>query len=154
MSKALTARQTQAPRRHRNQSESGSRESQSAHGIRPGLEYNPIGDGKIAPQSTTAPKGPQNKAQGGSIGMVTQHEPSRKELKQFRPRAAQEFQIFPVTIEAEVQPSDSLHRLLRDALKHQKQRLHRGDILVIKHKIVSKAEGQFVDLQKIIPSAA
>ena len=118
------------------------------------MEYNPIGDGKIAPQSTTAPKGPKNKAHGVSRGLVTRPEPAPKGRKKFRPPAAQEIQIIPVPIEAEVQPGDSLPRLLLDALKHQKQRLHRGDILVIKHKIVSKAEGQFVDLQKIIPSAA
>ena len=32
--------------------------------------------------------------------------------------------------------------------------MRQGDILVIKHKIVSKAEGQLVDLNKIKPSAA
>jgi coenzyme F420-0:L-glutamate ligase/coenzyme F420-1:gamma-L-glutamate ligase len=32
--------------------------------------------------------------------------------------------------------------------------LRQGDILVIKHKIVSKAEGHFVELKKIKPSAA
>jgi coenzyme F420-0:L-glutamate ligase/coenzyme F420-1:gamma-L-glutamate ligase len=53
----------------------------------------------------------------------------------------------------EVQPGDSLTWLLLEALKHQKQRLRNGDILVIKHKIVSKAEGRFVELEKIKPSA-
>jgi coenzyme F420-0:L-glutamate ligase/coenzyme F420-1:gamma-L-glutamate ligase len=53
----------------------------------------------------------------------------------------------------EVQPGDSLTGLLLEAVKHQKQRLRNGDILVIKHKIVSKAEGRFVELEKIKPSA-
>jgi coenzyme F420-0:L-glutamate ligase/coenzyme F420-1:gamma-L-glutamate ligase len=44
--------------------------------------------------------------------------------------------------------------LLLEALAHQNERLRNGDILVIKHKIVSKAEGQFVDLRAINPSAA
>ncbi len=55
-------------------------------------------------------------------------------------------------MKAEVRSGDSLSGLLLDALKHQKPR--RGDILVIKHKIVSKAEGRLVDLNKIKPSAA
>jgi coenzyme F420-0:L-glutamate ligase/coenzyme F420-1:gamma-L-glutamate ligase len=55
-------------------------------------------------------------------------------------------------MKAEVQPGDSLAKLLRDAAKRQK--LRQGDILIIKHKIVSKAEGQFVELCKIKPSAA
>jgi coenzyme F420-0:L-glutamate ligase/coenzyme F420-1:gamma-L-glutamate ligase len=44
--------------------------------------------------------------------------------------------------------------MLLESLKHQKQTLLKGDILVIKHKIVSKAEGQFVNLETITPSAA
>jgi coenzyme F420-0:L-glutamate ligase / coenzyme F420-1:gamma-L-glutamate ligase len=54
----------------------------------------------------------------------------------------------------EVHPGDFLTRLLLDAVQHQKQRLRQGDILVVKHKIVSKAEGQFVPLDTIKPSAA
>jgi coenzyme F420-0:L-glutamate ligase/coenzyme F420-1:gamma-L-glutamate ligase len=57
-------------------------------------------------------------------------------------------------MKAEIQPGDSLSKLVLDAVKHRKQHLRQGDILVIKHKIVSKAEGQFVDLGKIKPSAA
>jgi coenzyme F420-0:L-glutamate ligase/coenzyme F420-1:gamma-L-glutamate ligase len=57
-------------------------------------------------------------------------------------------------MKGEVHPGDSLTSLLLDALQHQKQRLRRGDILVVKHKIVSKAEGQFVPLDTIKPSAA
>ncbi len=40
------------------------------------------------------------------------------------------------------------------ALKHQKFKLQSGDIVVVKHKIVSKAEGQVVPLNTIIPSLA
>jgi coenzyme F420-0:L-glutamate ligase/coenzyme F420-1:gamma-L-glutamate ligase len=57
-------------------------------------------------------------------------------------------------MEGEVQPGNSLTRLLLKSLKHQKRRLRKGDILVIKHKIVSKAESQFVELDKIKPSSA
>ena len=44
--------------------------------------------------------------------------------------------------------------MLLETLKHQNERLRPGDILVIKHKIVSKVEGQFVGLATITPSAA
>ena len=52
-------------------------------------------------------------------------------------------------MKGEVKPGSSLTGLLLGALKHRK--LRQGDILVIKHKIVSKVEGQFVDLTKINP---
>jgi len=71
--------------------------------------------------------------------------------KTFLP-AVPELHIIPVPVAGEVKPGDSPARLLLGALKHHK--LRQGDILVIKHKIVSKAEGQLVDLSKIRPSAA
>src|SRR6476469_1525468 len=67
-------------------------------------------------------------------------------------RPAAELRIIPLTVATEVKPGDSLTRLLLQSLKHHK--LRPGDILVIKHKIVSKAEGQLVDLKTITPSAA
>jgi coenzyme F420-0:L-glutamate ligase / coenzyme F420-1:gamma-L-glutamate ligase len=57
-------------------------------------------------------------------------------------------------MEGEVSPGDSIPGLLLDALKHQRQKLRPGDILVIKHKIVSKAEGQWVELKTVSPSAS
>lgn len=57
-------------------------------------------------------------------------------------------------MQGEVEPGDSLAKLLLHAIDQQKQRLQNGDILVVKHKIVSKAEGQLVDLATIKPSAA
>jgi coenzyme F420-0:L-glutamate ligase/coenzyme F420-1:gamma-L-glutamate ligase len=63
-----------------------------------------------------------------------------------------ELRIIPVPVETEVHPGASLPKLLLDALPHQK--LRQGDILIVKHKIVSKAEGQLVDLNTVKPSAA
>ena len=77
-------------------------------------------------------------------------EPRRGERKRRLPDP--ELRIIPIPIEGEVKPGDSLSRLLLGALKHHK--LRPGDILVIKHKIVSKAEGQLVELKTITPSAA
>jgi coenzyme F420-0:L-glutamate ligase / coenzyme F420-1:gamma-L-glutamate ligase len=83
---------------------------------------------------------------------VTQQRTAPKGRKQPSPPPARELRIIPVPLKAEIRRGNSLSGLLLDALKHQK--LRQGDILVIKHKIVSKAEGQFVDLTKIEPSAA
>jgi coenzyme F420-0:L-glutamate ligase / coenzyme F420-1:gamma-L-glutamate ligase len=60
--------------------------------------------------------------------------------------------IIPVPLEGEVVPGDDLVEKLRLALRHQKLSLRNGDILVVKHKIVSKAEGQVVRLRDVKPS--
>ena len=63
-----------------------------------------------------------------------------------------ELRIIPIYVSGEILPSDSLFEKLLSALKHQKLQLAKGDILVVKHKIVSKAEGQIVELNAIKPS--
>jgi len=62
-----------------------------------------------------------------------------------------ELRIIPVPLADEIHRGDSLLHKLLPALS---RRLKPGDILVIKHKIVSKAEGQFVDLKTLRPSAS
>ncbi len=54
----------------------------------------------------------------------------------------------------EVRPGDRLVEIILRALKRQRLRLVSGDILVITHKVVSKAEGRIVPLRKVAPSAA
>ena len=73
--------------------------------------------------------------------------------KNFRPES-RELRVIPIHLDGEVQAGEEVAGLLLTALRHQNQRLLAGDILVIKHKIVSKAEGQFVELKTIKPSAA
>ncbi len=63
-----------------------------------------------------------------------------------------ELRIIPISFPDEIQPGDSLSDKLLSALKHHKLTLQSGDILIVKHKIVSKAEGQLVLLEKIKPS--
>jgi coenzyme F420-0:L-glutamate ligase/coenzyme F420-1:gamma-L-glutamate ligase len=65
-----------------------------------------------------------------------------------------ELQIFPIPISDEIRSGDSVAEKLLFALRHQRLRPLAGDILVVKHKIVSKAEGRFVDLDSVQPSAA
>jgi len=66
-----------------------------------------------------------------------------------RPR---DIRLIPIPFTGEVVPGDDLIEKLRAALRHQKTLLRTGDILVIKHKVVSKAEGQVVTLSDVRPS--
>ena len=50
----------------------------------------------------------------------------------------------------EVRPGDDLNRMISGALAKD---LRAGDVLVVTHKIVSKAEGRLVDLRTVEPSA-
>ncbi len=52
-----------------------------------------------------------------------------------------------------VQPGDDLARLILDSLHAAELTLREGDALVVTSKIVSKAEGRFLDLRTITPSA-
>jgi coenzyme F420-0:L-glutamate ligase/coenzyme F420-1:gamma-L-glutamate ligase len=52
----------------------------------------------------------------------------------------------------EIRPGDSLADKLLDALRRRHVRFKPGDILIVKHKVVSKSEGRFIDLATIQPS--
>jgi len=67
---------------------------------------------------------------------------------------SRELRIIPVSLADEIRPGDSLAEKLLQAMQHPKLSLKKGDILIVKHKIVSKAEGQLVPLEKIKPSAS
>jgi coenzyme F420-0:L-glutamate ligase / coenzyme F420-1:gamma-L-glutamate ligase len=64
-----------------------------------------------------------------------------------------EVRLIPITLADEIVPGASIADNLVEALRRSRQRLQPGDILVVKHKIVSKAEGRLVDLAMIKPSA-
>ena len=61
-----------------------------------------------------------------------------------------ELQVLGVEGFPEVRPGDDLERMIPDAVAGD---LRSGDILIVTHKIVSKAEGRLVDLRTIEPSA-
>jgi coenzyme F420-0:L-glutamate ligase / coenzyme F420-1:gamma-L-glutamate ligase len=61
--------------------------------------------------------------------------------------------VIPVPLAAEILPGDNLAEKLATAIRHHKLKLEAGDILVVKHKIVSKAEGQIVPLDRVKVSA-
>jgi len=65
-----------------------------------------------------------------------------------------EIRVIPVPLSGEILPGDDLAKKLAATLKHQKFKLQSGDIVVVKHKIVSKAEGQIVQLRNVNSSVA
>jgi len=61
--------------------------------------------------------------------------------------------IISIPVADEISPGDSIADKLLQALMQQNLVFEPGDILVVKHKIVSKAEGRIVDLATVKPSA-
>ncbi|MGI9050213.1 MAG: coenzyme F420-0:L-glutamate ligase [Rubrobacteraceae bacterium] len=59
-------------------------------------------------------------------------------------------ELLPVEGVPEVRPGEDLTTIISDALGED---LREGDVLVVTHKIVSKAEGRLLDLRKVEPSA-
>lgn len=68
--------------------------------------------------------------------------------------ASVEVRILALPVEGEIRAGDSLSEKLMAAAKKVRIRFRDRDILVVKHKVVSKAEGELVALDKIHPSAA
>jgi coenzyme F420-0:L-glutamate ligase/coenzyme F420-1:gamma-L-glutamate ligase len=66
--------------------------------------------------------------------------------------AGAELRMFGLDGMPEVRPGDDLAALVGDAIERSSVGLLAGDVLVITHKIVSKAEGRLVDLRQIKPS--
>lgn len=69
------------------------------------------------------------------------------------PPAPNEVRLIPIPLADEIQPGDSLADKLLESMRRCRLRFHEGDILVVKHKIVSKSEGRLVDLGTVDPSA-
>jgi coenzyme F420-0:L-glutamate ligase/coenzyme F420-1:gamma-L-glutamate ligase len=67
-------------------------------------------------------------------------------------RTASELRLIPIPLADEIRSGDSLANKLLESLGRRRLRLQTGDILIIKHKIVSKSEGRLVDLATIHPS--
>ena len=65
-----------------------------------------------------------------------------------------EVRIVPIAVSGEIRAGDSLSARLLAAALSLGLRFRDGDILVVKHKIVSKAEGALVALDEVRPSTA
>src|SRR6266705_5479660 len=73
-----------------------------------------------------------------------------------KPQASccQELRIIPIPLDDEIKAGESVTYKILGGMKDQNLAFIAGDILVVKHQIVSKAEGQIVDLEKFRASAA
>jgi coenzyme F420-0:L-glutamate ligase / coenzyme F420-1:gamma-L-glutamate ligase len=69
-------------------------------------------------------------------------------------RAPGEVRILPIAVAGEIRAGESLSAKLLAATQSLRLRFEEGDILVVKHKIVSKSEGAIVALDEIRPSQA
>jgi coenzyme F420-0:L-glutamate ligase / coenzyme F420-1:gamma-L-glutamate ligase len=61
-------------------------------------------------------------------------------------------EVIPIHITAEIEPKDKLELLILESISLAHEKLYDKDILVIAQKIISKAEGQIVNLDRINPS--
>jgi coenzyme F420-0:L-glutamate ligase/coenzyme F420-1:gamma-L-glutamate ligase len=64
-----------------------------------------------------------------------------------------ELRLIPISLADEIKPGDSLADKLLESLRQPSLAFEPGDILVVKHKIVSKSEGRIIDLATIKPTA-
>ena len=93
-------------------------------------------------------------ARGASCGLDARPIPAPEERKE---RTSNQLytglRIIPAALAEDIEPGDSLPDKLVESLWQRKIAFAPGDILVVKHKIISKAEGRIVDLATIKPSA-
>jgi coenzyme F420-0:L-glutamate ligase / coenzyme F420-1:gamma-L-glutamate ligase len=75
--------------------------------------------------------------------------PPKKRMR----RVSSQLRLIPVRVMEEIHPGDRLAEKLLAAMRRARLRLRAGDVLVVKHKIVSKAEGRIVELATIKPSS-
>src|ERR1039458_4576646 len=69
-------------------------------------------------------------------------------------RVAGEVRILPIAVAEEILAGVSLTDFLLTAARKAGMQFQDGDILVVKHKIISKAEGAMIALHEVHPSAA
>ena len=100
------------------------------------------GDARRTAAETAALRSRHSNGSYESIGHMT------------RSKRAGEIRILPVAVSGEIRAGESLSARLLAAARSLGLRFQDGDILVVKHKVVSKAEGALVALDEIRPSAA
>ncbi|HKT21375.1 MAG TPA: coenzyme F420-0:L-glutamate ligase, partial [Nitrososphaerales archaeon] len=62
-------------------------------------------------------------------------------------------EVFPIPGVPEIRKGSDLGKLIFDSLTKSGQSLKDGDVVVVKQKAVSKAEGRTVRLSDVVPSA-
>jgi coenzyme F420-0:L-glutamate ligase/coenzyme F420-1:gamma-L-glutamate ligase len=101
-----------------------------------------------------AAKRRKNAAHGASRGSGSGRQPAPKGRK--KPNAltlSADLRVIGIPVTDEIKPGDSLADKLLQSLRQHDLEFEPGDILIVKHKIVSKAEGRIIDLATIKPSA-
>lgn len=68
-------------------------------------------------------------------------------------RKSNNLEIIPVHGIDEVRPRDNIAQLILSAARMSQIRIRNGDIVVVTHKIISKAEGRVVELKQVTPSS-
>lgn len=79
----------------------------------------------------------------GRTAKTSKHQPVRREIR-----------VLPIRVAGEIVPRADLAETLIAAARLARIRFRDGDILVVKHKVVSKAEGAMMRLEDVRPSAA
>jgi coenzyme F420-0:L-glutamate ligase/coenzyme F420-1:gamma-L-glutamate ligase len=65
-----------------------------------------------------------------------------------------ELRFLAIPIAAEIKSGDSIANHVLASLRKRRLAFETGDILIVKHKIISKSEGRLIDLSTIRPSPA
>src|ERR1035437_2508808 len=108
---------------------------------------------KLTARNKSAAKRRKNAAHGASRGLSAQDLPAPEERKKLSHSSSDGLRLIPIPLADEIPPGDSLADKLFESLRRCRLHFSPGDILIIKHKIVSKSEGLLVDLATIQPSA-
>jgi coenzyme F420-0:L-glutamate ligase / coenzyme F420-1:gamma-L-glutamate ligase len=61
-------------------------------------------------------------------------------------------EIIPILIRDDIKKGDAIADLIIKSIKEKNESLQEDDLIVITHKIISKAEGRTTDLRNIVPS--
>jgi len=61
-------------------------------------------------------------------------------------------EIIPILIRDDIKKGDAIADLIIKSIKEKNESLQENDLIVITHKIISKAEGKTTDLRNIVPS--
>ena len=61
-------------------------------------------------------------------------------------------QIIPILIHDDIGMGDDIAGLIIKSIREKNESLRENDVVVITHKIISKAEGKITDLSRIVPS--
>ncbi len=104
-------------------------------------------------RNNSAAKRRKSAAHGASRGRAHGNSPAPKGRKKSESVPSGELRLIPIALAGEIYSGDPLADKVLDALRRSRRRLQSGDILIVKHKIVSKSEGRIIDLATITPSA-